>query len=140
MEAPALPASVLGPFLDTVLCEPAESVDACEPEVERATVGLLAARDIVLERPPSREPAVTAVLRAARGLNATLRDRAVRLLVNRLWTALGGALQPEILQAALESLDQLAAVQQVKVESVKNEDGSPGSYLGEGRVGVVVMR
>ncbi|KFM24290.1 Symplekin [Auxenochlorella protothecoides] len=97
LSAPALPAELLRDTLEGLM----------QTDLDHATLGLLAARDLILARPPAREVALAAVLAAAHSEDAGVRDRAVRLLTNRLWGCLGGRLQPKILREAERSLRQL---------------------------------
>ena len=81
--------------------------ELCSTSPDWATLALLAARDLVLQRPPSRTPVLRFVLGVASTADADARGKAVRLLANRLFTesSLSAAIQLE----ATQQLNSLVA-------------------------------
>lgn len=95
LEAPALPMPAVRQFLEQV----------SEGGPEWCTLTLLAARDVILQRPPSREPLVQLVLDACAAPTSDTRSKAVRLVANRLFSDPGMA--PQIEQSARQRLDAM---------------------------------
>ena len=95
LEAPALPMPAVRQFLQQV----------AEGGPEWCTLALLAARDIILLRPPSREPLMQLVLDSCAAPTSDTRSKSVRLVANRLFSDAGMA--PQIEQAARQRLDAM---------------------------------
>lgn len=95
LEAPSLPQRALRQFL--------EQLAAAGPEW--CTLALLAARDAIERRPPSRAPLLALVLDACASSTSDTRGKAVRLVANRLFPNPGMA--PIIEQAARRRLDAM---------------------------------
>lgn len=74
-EVPALPMPRIAEFLASM----------CTAGGEWVTLALIAARDVAVGRPPSREPALRVALEAATSTDSDVRTKAVRLLANRLF-------------------------------------------------------
>ena len=81
--------------------------ELCTTSPDWATPALLAARDLVLLRPPSRAPVLRFVLRVACATDADARAKAVRLLANRLFPE--ATLSTTIQHEATQQLDSLVA-------------------------------
>lgn len=101
-EAPVLPEPRVQEFLSSL----------CAAGGEWATLALVAARDVALARPPSRQNAVTVALEASISKDVDVRTMAVRLLANRLY--------PESSMTAL--IESFAKEQLGKMEAAKNEE------------------
>ncbi|DBA78475.1 TPA: hypothetical protein ACH3X2_007965 [Trebouxia sp. C0005] len=75
LEVPALPGPGVGQFL----------AEVAGMGGEWATLALSSARDIIINRPPNRSEALQVVLDAASGDQADTRNKAVRLIANKLF-------------------------------------------------------
>ncbi|DBB00785.1 TPA: hypothetical protein ACH3X1_000717 [Trebouxia sp. C0004] len=75
LEVPALPGPGVGLFL----------AEVAGMGGEWATLALSSARDIIINRPPNRSEALQVVLDAASGNQADTRNKAVRLIANKLF-------------------------------------------------------
>ncbi len=116
-EAPALPEPKIQEFLSSL----------CSAGGEWATLALIAARDIALTRPPSRQNAVAVALEASISQDVEVRTMAVRLLANRLFpessmTAIIESFAKEQLSkmeaevVVVEEEDEKVALEEVKEE------------------------
>eukprot|EP00887_Chlorella_sp_A99_P000002 scaffold16.g2.t1 len=94
-EAPALPMPAVAQHLRQL----------CAAGPDWSTLALLAARDVILLRPPSRQPMLQLVLAAAAGEDEDARGKAVRLLANRLFPEPN--LSAHVEQYAREQLDAM---------------------------------
>jgi hypothetical protein len=106
-EAPALPEPKVQEFLSSL----------CAAGGEWATLALIAARDVALTRPPSRQNAVAVALEASISEDVDVRTMAVRLLANRLF--------PEsTMTASIESFakEQLGKMETPAAEEEKEEE------------------
>lgn len=88
-----------------------------------ATLALLSARDVALQRPPARPAALQVVLEAAAGADEDLRSKAVRLLVNRLLPE--ASMSGRIEQFARQSLARLAARPAAEAGAVEPDVSGP---------------
>ena len=95
LEAPALPMPAVQQYLHEVAAAGSEW----------STLALLAARDVILQRPPSRQPVLQFVLAAAAGEDEDTRSKAVRLLANRLFPE--ASMSGQVEAFAREQLDAL---------------------------------
>ena len=95
LEAPALPMPAVRQFLQQV----------ADGGPDWCTLALLAARDVILQRPPSREPLVQLVLDSCAAPTSDTRSKSVRLVANRLFSDAGMA--PQIEQSARQRLDAM---------------------------------
>ncbi|KAH7617684.1 putative Symplekin [Nannochloris sp. 'desiccata'] len=101
-EAPALPEPRVHEFLSSL----------CAAGGEWATLALIAARDVALTRPPSRQRAVAVALEASISEDVDVRTMAVRLLANRLY--------PESSMTAL--IESFAKEQLGKMEAAEEKE------------------
>ena len=117
LEAPALPMPAVRQFLQQV----------AEGGPDWCTLALLAARDVILQRPPSREPLVQLVLDACAAPTSDTRSKAVRLVANRLFSDPGMA--PQIEESARQRLDAmlLPTVSPAAVATAPEAEGGAGS-------------
>ena len=106
LEVPALPMPSTRQFLQ----------DICSSSgPEWSTLGLLAAKDLILQRPPVRDDVLALTLEASVSKDDDTRSKAVRLIANRLFPLPYASVQiEEFAKATLESL--------LEVEDVKEED------------------
>lgn len=133
LEAPALPQPAVRAFLAGLI----------EGGPDWCTLSLLAARDCLLQRPPSRPALLELVLEACTSPTADTRSKAVRLAANRLFP--DPSMAPAIEQAARRRLDamvpppapvaaavpaQLAAGSQPVSPAASPEQPPPGSQPG----------
>ena len=84
-EVPALPGPRIRDFLSSLCSGGVGSSQEEQEQGEWATVGLIAARDIAMGRPPCRQVALGVALDAAVSANDDVRSKAVRLVANRLF-------------------------------------------------------
>jgi hypothetical protein len=66
------------------LCGLVERPDTPPTNVEIRTLGLIALRDIVVNRPQERDPGLALILRCTVHADDTLRSKAIRMVVNQL--------------------------------------------------------
>lgn len=92
----------------------------CSDGPDWATLALLAARDVILQRPPNRPQVLNWVLEVAVSSDEDARGKAVRLVANRLFPEVSMSQQIEIY--AQQQLDMLLVEQQsLTAEAVKKE-------------------
>lgn len=108
VEAPALPMPSTSQFLQ----------DVCLSGPDWATLALLAARDIILHRPPARPDVLSFVLSAAISQNDDIRSKAVRLIANRLYPlAFAGQTIEEYSKQLLNEAVNISDQQPIDMES-----------------------
>ena len=66
------------------LCGLAERVDVPPADIEQRTLGLIALRDIIMNRPQERDVCLALVLRCTVHADDALRSKAIRMVVNQL--------------------------------------------------------
>lgn len=111
LEAPALPMPAVQSFLQQAV---GRGADWC-------TLALLAARDVILMRPPSRPPLLQLVLDSCCAAAPDTRSKAVRLVANRLFPEAGMAEQIE--STARQRLDALLPAPPPAATSQGHEPG-----------------
>ncbi|GHP05709.1 hypothetical protein PPROV_000445900 [Pycnococcus provasolii] len=115
VEAALNPTDVAAAFSDPTQAEAeaadreAEASKSRERLDERATLALIALRDLAASRPPLRSAAVRQCLLACRSVDAVSRSKAVRLTANRI-RMLPGACADDIHAFAAEGLEQAVAI------------------------------
>lgn len=83
VEVPALPAPVFD--LLTWLCGLSHDADGVPaPDMEQRTLGLVALRDVITNRPADRDSCLDLVLRCTTHQDDVLRGKAIRMVVNQL--------------------------------------------------------
>ena len=87
------------------------------------TLALLAARDVILQRPPCRSPLLEMVLAACASPMADTRSKAVRLVANRLFPDV--SMGPQIELAARQRLDELIVVHGTAGEPLAENSAAP---------------
>ena len=87
------------------------------------TLALLAARDVILQRPPCRSPLLEMVLAACASPMADTRSKAVRLVANRLFPDV--SMGPQIELAARQRLDELIVVHDAAGEPLAENSSVP---------------
>ena len=120
LEAPALPQPGVGAFLAAL----------AERGPEWATLALLAARDVLLARPPARQALLQLVLQAAASPTADTRSKAVRLAANRLFPDPGMA--PEVEAAARRRLDAMLTPPPAPQPDAAGSPAAPAAAAAEG--------
>lgn len=115
LEAPSLPQQALRQFLEQLA---AAGPDWC-------TLALLAARDAILQRPPSRAPLLQLVLDACASPTSDTRSKAVRLVANRLFPDPGMA--PAIEQAARRRLGAMVPPPTTAAAAAPEAVAEPGA-------------
>jgi len=116
LEVPALPMPSTRQFLQ----------DICSSSgPEWSTLGLLAAKDLILQRPPVRDDVLALTLEASVSKDDDTRSKAVRLIANRLFPLPYASMQiEEFAKATLESL--------LEVEDAKEDDEKINGVEGGG--------
>jgi len=116
LEVPALPMPSTRQFLQ----------DICSSNgPEWSTLGLLAAKDLILQRPPVRDEVLALTLEASVSKDDDTRSKAVRLIANRLFPLPYASMQiEEFAKATLESL--------LEVEDAKEDDEKINGVEGGG--------
>ena len=122
-EVPALPMPRVADFLTAL----------CNSGGDWATHALIAARDIAVSRPPSRDHVLKVALEAATSSDSDVRTKAVRLLANRLFpepttTVAIENFAQEQLQALLpKEGEKKSAAGEKKKEESDDKDGTAGA-------------
>lgn len=81
VEAPVLPSTLLGEL--ELLCGLSQAPSA-QDDLEMRTLGLVALRDIVMNRAQEREASLSLILRCTVHVDDALRSKAIRMVVNQL--------------------------------------------------------
>lgn len=115
MEVPAIPTPSVRQFLEQL----------CGSGPDWSTLALLAARDMLLQRPPCRAEMLGLVLEATNAGDLDLRTKAVRLTVNRLFGE--ASISASIEAHALQRLDDMLAADGMEGHAAPDEGAGPPS-------------